>query len=144
MSTQFSSIWPIDRTLSGATTPSQCGPGSDGNEGVLHIPQISSITRTSPSDCLVSYPGHLGGLTPLQRISRWILQPQPTWQGTNWIIIRKKLSGEKPYLPLFPIIFPFLLYFHSFFMLYHLGLENMQTAPQLRNPTLIKPPVGSW
>ena len=33
-------IWPI----SGATNPDQSGPGSDGNEGVLHIPQSSSIT----------------------------------------------------------------------------------------------------
>ena len=32
--------------------------GSDGNEGVLHIPQNSSITGASPSDCLMSYPGH--------------------------------------------------------------------------------------
>ena len=55
ISTQFSSIWPIDRTLSGATTPGQSGPGSNGNEGVLHIPQCSSITGASPSDCLVSY-----------------------------------------------------------------------------------------
>ena len=50
INTQFSSIWPIDRTLSGATIPSQCGPGSDDNEGVLHIPQISSITGTTPSE----------------------------------------------------------------------------------------------
>ena len=38
ISTQFSSIWSIDRTLSGGTTPGQSGPGSDGNEGVLSIP----------------------------------------------------------------------------------------------------------
>ena len=38
------SICPIDRTLSGATTPGQSGPGSDGNDGVLHFPQSSSIT----------------------------------------------------------------------------------------------------
>ena len=44
--------------LSGATTPGQSGPGSDGNEGVLRIPQSSSTAGTSPSDCLVSYPGH--------------------------------------------------------------------------------------
>ena len=55
ISTQFSSIWPIDRTLSGAATPGQSGPGSDVNKGVLHIPQSSSITGTSPSDCFVSY-----------------------------------------------------------------------------------------
>ena len=53
------SIWPIDKTLSGATTPGQSGPGSDGNKGVHCIPQSSSITEASPSDCLVSYPGYL-------------------------------------------------------------------------------------
>ena len=56
--TQFSSIWPIDRTLSGATTPGQSKSGSDDNEGVLHIPQNSNITGTSPSDSLVLYSGH--------------------------------------------------------------------------------------
>ena len=71
---------PIDRTLSDATTPGQSGPGSDGNEGVLHIPQSSNIAGTSPSDCLVSLSGHSlgGGLTPLQRSSQCILQPWPT------------------------------------------------------------------
>ena len=58
ISTQFSSILPIDRTLSGATTPGQNGPGSDGNEGLLLIPQSFSISGTSLSYCLVSYPGH--------------------------------------------------------------------------------------
>ena len=45
-----------DRTLSGASTPDQSGPGSDGIEGVVHIPQISNITAASSSDVLVSYP----------------------------------------------------------------------------------------
>ena len=44
INTQFSSIWPIDRTLSSITTFNQRGPGSDGSEGVLRIPQIPSIT----------------------------------------------------------------------------------------------------
>ena len=35
------------------------GPGSTGNEGVLRIPQSSSITGASPTDYLVSYPGYL-------------------------------------------------------------------------------------
>ena len=73
ISMQFSFILPIDRTLSGVTTSCHGGPGSDGNEGVLHIPQCSSITGISPSDCLVSYPGHL-----LQRCCWCILEPQPT------------------------------------------------------------------
>ena len=58
ISTLFSYIWPIDRTLSDATTPGQSGPGSDGNEGMLHILHSSSITGTITSDCLVSYPEH--------------------------------------------------------------------------------------
>ena len=44
--------------LSGTTTPRQSGSGSDGKEKVLHIPQSSSITGASPSDCLVSYLGY--------------------------------------------------------------------------------------
>ena len=47
-------IWLVDKTLSSATTLDQSGPGSDGNEEILHIPQSSSITEAS-SDCLVSY-----------------------------------------------------------------------------------------
>ena len=41
-------------TLSAATTPVKSGPESDDVEGVLRIPQCSSITEASPSDCLVS------------------------------------------------------------------------------------------
>ncbi len=53
-----SSIKPIDRALSGATTPGQSGPGSNGNDRVLLIPQSPSITGLSSSDFLVLYPGH--------------------------------------------------------------------------------------
>ena len=53
---QFSSIWPIDRIQPNATTPSQSVLGSDGNEGVLCIPQSFSFIGTSPSACLVLYP----------------------------------------------------------------------------------------
>ena len=57
---------PLIGSLSGATTLGQSGPGSDDNEGVLRIPQSSTIAGTSTSDCLVSYPGHsLGGVLPL-------------------------------------------------------------------------------
>ena len=64
----FFSIWPIDGSISVATTPGQSGSGNHGKEGVLHIPQSSSITVTSPSDCLMSYPGHTSGaVLPLCR-----------------------------------------------------------------------------
>ena len=65
ISMQFSSIWPIDRTLSGATTLGQSGPRSDGSKEILRIPQNVSLTWASPSDCLMSYPGHsLGKFYP--------------------------------------------------------------------------------
>ena len=48
------SIWSIDRILSGATNIGQSGPGSDGNEEALHIPQSSSVTWISLSDCFLS------------------------------------------------------------------------------------------
>ena len=55
----------LDRAQSGATTPGLSGPGSDGNEGVLCIPQSFSTAGTSRSDCLVSLPGHsLAGSYP--------------------------------------------------------------------------------
>ena len=52
---QFSSIRLIDRALSGATIPGLTGSGSNVNEGVLRIPQSSSITEASPFDGLLSY-----------------------------------------------------------------------------------------
>ena len=56
MSNSF--ILPIDRNLSGDSIPCLSGPGGNGNEGVLRIPQSVSITRASPSDFLLSYPRH--------------------------------------------------------------------------------------
>ena len=50
-----SSVSPIDRTRSGATKAGLKGSGSDGNEGVLCIPQSSSITGVSTSDGLIQF-----------------------------------------------------------------------------------------
>ena len=56
-----SSIWPIDWTLSGATTLDQSRPESNSNEGVLCFSQIPK-TGASPLDGSMSYPGHSYGL----------------------------------------------------------------------------------
>ena len=63
--------------LSGATTPSHSGTGSNGNEGVLYILQSSSITETSPSDCLVSYTRHLLWGTYLSEEMQWVYSRAP-------------------------------------------------------------------
>ena len=77
ISTHFSSIWPIKRTLAGATTPSQSRSERDSNKEVLLIPQSSRITGTSLFS-VISRTLIRGSLTPLQRCSQCILQPQPT------------------------------------------------------------------
>ena len=74
------STWSLDRTLSCATTLGQGGPGSNGNKRVLRILQSSSITRTSPSDSLMSYTGHTlwVGVLPLCRDAVDVLY-SPRW-----------------------------------------------------------------
>ena len=79
--------------LSGITTPDQSGPESNGNEGVLRIPQSSSITGTSPSDCLVSYSGHSleGRVLPLSSgavgvFYDWVIL---LWMGV--IIVKERI-----------------------------------------------------
>ena len=67
------------RAPSGAIIPGRSGPGSNGREGVLRIPQISSITGTSPSDCFVSYPGHeleVGSYTSAEVLSVYSTAPK--------------------------------------------------------------------
>ena len=34
-----SSFWHLDEIISGSTIPGKSGPGSNGNEEILHIPQ---------------------------------------------------------------------------------------------------------
>ena len=100
ISTQFSSIWPIDRTLSGTPTLGQSGTGSDDNEGVLCILQSSGITWPSLSDCLVSYQGHScrgGGFLPLCREAVGVFY-SPSRLGNFfkvfWAIISLNGSGD--------------------------------------------------
>ena len=87
----------IDGTRSGSTSPDQSGPGSDGNQGILHIPH-SCRTGGSPSNSFVLYLEHLlveRSLTPLQRFSQCILQPnqlgynQPGGKKLEWNTLHK-------------------------------------------------------
>ena len=76
----------MDRVLSGATILGQGGPRSNGDEGVLRIPQTSRITGCLTirlysviSRTLVRE----AGLTLLQRCGRCILQPRSTGQNNH-------------------------------------------------------------
>ena len=85
-----SSIWPISRTLSGATTSGPSRTGIDSNEGVLCNSQSSSITGALPWDCCILQPqpteppGHSlwGRGAPLQRCCRvYSAAPSPSWRS---------------------------------------------------------------
>ena len=49
----------MDKILSGAMTTDQRRTENDGIEGILRIPQSSSMIGAIPSDYLESYPGNL-------------------------------------------------------------------------------------
>ena len=126
MSMQFSSIWPIDWTLSGATTPGQSGPVSNGNEGVLHIPQSSSSTGTSSSDCLVSYLRHSFGGVPLSGDAVGVFyHPSQLGRKGYWMRNNQNRGCKKngnllninkiQYLPVFVICSPTGQVWHSAF-----------------------------
>ena len=99
ISTQFSSIWPLDRTLSGATTPGQSEPKSNSSKAVLCIPQSSSIIRASPSDFVVSYIGHtLGESYPYAEMQSEYSVTPANWardhSSTKNCKTTKKSSGD--------------------------------------------------
>ena len=48
ISTQFSSIWSIYWTLSGATFPGKSEPGSDGNQGYYAFPKAPGLLEHLP------------------------------------------------------------------------------------------------
>ena len=90
------SIWLIYRTLQGATTPGQGGPGSDGNEGVLRILQSTIITGTSLSDYLMSYPGHSfgGGVLCLCREAIRVFYSPSQLDKQKSVICKCRLCGK--------------------------------------------------
>ena len=114
ISTQFSSIWPIERTLSGATIPGESGLRNNGSKGVLHIPLSSCITVASPSGLFSVISRTLvGGVLPLCRDSISVFySPQ--------------LTGPSKYMRQRDYHFDFDAQksFFSFFFFLHLMLMN--------------------
>ena len=73
LSLNNTSVWPIHRRFSVATSPGKNRQRSNGNEGVLHIPQ-NSRDGTSQSDSLMIYKGHSlgwGSYLSAPWCSRW-------------------------------------------------------------------------
>ena len=92
-------IWPIDRTLTGITTPGQSETGDNDNEGLLHIPQ-STRTGKSLLDGLVLYPGLflMVGVLPLCRDTVGIFYSFK-WLGSTYVWCDSFLEwGKKWYM----------------------------------------------
>ena len=97
------SIWSIDGTLTRTTTPGQCGPESNANEGILHIPQIS------PSDGLVLYLRHsLGvGILPSAEMESAYSTAPADWARSGFlsvgagVVYRGALRGSHFWLKVF-------------------------------------------
>ena len=66
--------------------------GSDGHKGVLRIPQSSSITESSASDCLVSYKGH-----SLGKGSYHIAENQSVYSTapTDWVMEKLEVTHKQ-------------------------------------------------
>ena len=121
--------------------PAKSVPGSDGIEGVLHIPQISSIIGASPWDCSMSYRGHslrggVGGLTPPQRCSRCILQLQPTEPAS---ILRQFLMILAPNKSWRKMFFPLLseALWSRINSWYSISFSNVKQKKEKKNTTLL-------
>ena len=109
-----SSILPIDRTQSGATSPSKSGPASNGNEGILCIPQNSNIIRVSPSDCLVSYTGHLLEESYPSALMQSVYSTAPSDWASVCVCVCVLVVPIKAYIYIYIYIL-----FHSLFMHIH-------------------------
>ena len=66
------------RTQWSSTTADQSGPGSNGNEELLHIFEIPKEPRHQMGQCYFSVTRWWGSLTSLLRFSQCILQPKLT------------------------------------------------------------------
>ena len=92
ISTRFSSISPIDRTLTNATTQARVDLGFRAMKeypAFLKIPALLEFPHQIVS-CHIQQT-RLEGLTPLQKCSRYILQPKPAGQ-----LIDGFLTGTSP------------------------------------------------
>ena len=98
-------------TLSGVTTPDQSRPGIDGNEGVLCIPQSSSTTGTSPTNCLESFRTLIRGSYPSAEMQSMYSTDPHSSRLDNIIII---ISSMNNFMIIFPCEFLTLVLTESF------------------------------
>ena len=127
-----SSIWLIDRTLSGATSPDQSALECNSNEVVLRIPPKLQYywSLTIRLFDVISVTLVDRGLTLLQRCSQCILQHQPT-ELENLLVFLFRFART---------VFSLQTYFHLFFFspLCVLGMQITTVSEKFDN-ILLRP-----
>ena len=88
ISTQFSSIWPINRALSGATTPGQRNLGAMAMTSASHSPKLQHHWNLTISFFSVIFRTLVGGGLPLCRGAVSVFY-SPSWQEKNIYIYLK-------------------------------------------------------
>ena len=81
-----SPIWPTERTLSGVTTPSLSGPGSDDNEGLLGIPQSLGL---KPLYLIVIQDIRLEWSYPSVEMKSVYSTAPVDWTAHNWLVMSR-------------------------------------------------------
>ena len=90
-----SPIWPIDRTLSGASIQARVDMGAMAMKSYSAFPKFQHYWSLIIRLLDVIIRTLIGGsLTSLQRCSWCILQPQPTGLMCNWVFISKKREPQ--------------------------------------------------
>ena len=107
VTTLFSTIWPIKNILSGATTPDQSRPRSDGNSGILQIPHCSHISGASALDFFVSYNWTLvcGEVLPLCREAGCVF-----CSPADWATLKREKKVRCGFISFFNVISTFITY----------------------------------
>ena len=85
ISTQFSSVWPIGRTLSGATTLDHVHLGVMAMKRYSAIPQTPALLEPHNQICLVSYPEHPLGESYLSAEMRSVYSAAPV----DWALLKE-------------------------------------------------------
>ena len=94
------SFWPINETLTGTINQFQSGMGSNGIEGVLHIPQ-NSKSGASPSVAVLCYDLDICSFWPINETLTGTINQFQSGMGSNGIegvlhIPQNSKSGASP------------------------------------------------
>ena len=117
---------------------------NDGYEGVLRIPQSSSITGASPCNCLVSYTGHsLVGSYPLYKEAVGVFY-SPSWLSKGLLLLSSLNHIEDIHCLVTEFIFPFNIKTNNWINFNYEFYQRLQFITVLVNRHLWSTSILTW